>query len=734
MSEHLLWHRLHLSAPVEPEQAKAALVALAALPGQPRVVLETFARGGRVSWRVGVRAEHSTMVTRAIRTHVPGSRLDQPINGVLDPTDIPLTAASLSLPRHRLTPLRHEAVADVTRSVFAALGQVHRGEELRLQVILGSRLRPRTVHDVDPVERRAVQVNLAEHGFDCAIRIAADADTAFRAEHLVRSLAAALRPLDVPGASFRLRSARPTSVQRATSPWFWPLHLRVSELVPLLGWPTAEPPLAGLPAPHPRLLPPHPATAWQGRRLGVATAEPTRPVAMSTTDSLRHLHVLGPSGVGKSTLLARLALQDIGAGHGVVVIDPKGDLVRDIAERIPAERLDDVVLLDPTADEVVGINGLANPRNRDLAADVYLGVIHALYADAWGPRTHDILHASLLTLARRGDASLALVPLLLTNPGFRRSVVGGQAKADPMGLGAFWAWYEGISEAERTQAIAPLMNKLRPILLRPGLRAVLGQRSPRFQLSQVFTNTKHGSKILLVSLAKGSLGPEAARLLGSLVVALVWQEALARSATPAGQRRPVWVYVDEVQDYLHLTGATSDLADALAQARSLGVGFTLAHQHLGQLTPALRTAILANARSRVAFALSPEDARAVAATTSGVLEPEDLRALPAFGAYAHLLTAGETRPPVSLTTEPLSTTRQSFAAVAARSGSRYAQGLDEIERDWLGLLGHHEATDGTDGSTQGSRPGSSSGTTDREGRVRPGTHSGSADQGRGGQS
>lgn len=173
-------------------------------------------------------------------------------------------------------------------------------------------------------------------------------------------------------------------------------------------------------------------------------------------------------------------------------------------------------------------------------------------------------------------------------------------------------------------------------------------------------------------------------------MALVWQEALTRVNLPQSARQPVFVHVDEVQDYLAL-GPAGDVADALAQARGLGVGFTLAHQHLGQLPPSLRSAVLANARSRVSFALSPDDAVAIARTTSGVLEPEDFRALPVFQAYAHLLSGGETLPPVSVVTESLGAPRRTVRAARVQARERYARPLTEVESDLLVLAGYPPA-------------------------------------------
>jgi len=272
--------------------------------------------------------------------------------------------------------------------------------------------------------------------------------------------------------------------------------------------------------------------------------------------------------------------------------------------------------------------------------------------------------------------SLAALPLLLSDPTFRRGLVG--ALDEPVVLQPFWQAFDAWSDGERVAAIQPIMNKVRPLLVRPSLRAVLGQASPRFELRQVFTERK----ILLVNLAKGSMGPEAAALLGSIVVSQVWQTALERSAIPAERRHPVFVYVDEFQDYLSLP---TDLADALAQARGLGVGLTLAHQHLAQLSSQMRSAVLANARSRIVFQLAAEDAKAFASDST--LAPEDFRTLAAFEAYAQLVAADAVQPWLSL--RPLPPPPQSSDPNTVRQLSRkqYAMSLDQVDREIQQLRG-----------------------------------------------
>src|SRR5262249_46292592 len=157
----------------------------------------------------------------------------------------------------------------------------------------------------------------------------------------------------------------------------------------------------------------------------------------------------------------------------------------DVLERIPEKRMDDVVVLDPADSWPVGLNPLsAAGRPPELVADELLGMFRALYESSWGPRTNDILAASLLTLARTPGTTLCALPPLLLDAGFRQRIVAGLD--DPIGLEPFWAGYEAWSEAERLAAIAPSLNRIRPFLLRPQLRGVLGQAQPRFGLSQVF--------------------------------------------------------------------------------------------------------------------------------------------------------------------------------------------------------------------------------------------------------
>jgi len=597
--------------------------------------------------------------------------------------------------------------------MLIALAHARRGERLSIQWILGRTLAPMAVpnhleglgHEswlgtlllapfgppppLDAEARNALRAKQAEPCWRAALRVAVKAKSTARARQLIRQVVGALGSAEAPGVSFRVRPTNPARVIRADVPrWHLPLRLNTSELATISAWPvgkTTELPVNMIGS---RLVAPSAAVARQGRVIGQATFPGReRPLALTPTDSLRHLHALGPTGSGKSTLLLNLIIQDIAAGRAVAVIEPKGDLIAEVLQRIPPGRVGDVVLLDPTdTARPVGLNPLAlGGRSPELVADQLLGLFHSLYIAHWGPRTHDILSASLLTLARTPGMTLAALPLLLTDAAFRRRVV--PRVADPIGLGPFWQGFEAWSEAERTAAIAPVMNKLRPLLLRPEMRAIVGQRRRSFDLRRVFTQRK----VLLVSLSKGLLGPETSALLGSLVISQLWQAVLGRAAIAPERRHPVFVYVDEFQDYMHLP---LDFADALAQARSLGVGFVAAHQYMHQLDPAMRSAVLANAQSRVAFRLPGEDARVIAADSA--LDPEDFQSLGAFQCYAQLVAGSAVQPWCSAATmlpgPPLSD------PAVVRAASRDAYGVDraEIEADLHKLFSGRRETNGDD--------------------------------------
>lgn len=572
-------------------------------------------------------------------------------------------------------PLRTDAPEAASAALLAAMQPLVAGERLVLQWAISPTgpvaLLPEKQRDAGA--RRDLRAKRATPLFLAAGRLGAVASDRARAKLLFGRLTAALHTLNAPGAHLYRRRVPSRWAARALAGPRLPLLrrpclLNAAELAALVAFPVGELSLPGLTLGGCRQLAPAADIPRSGRVVAEATFPGAqRPLALSVAESLRHLHVIGPTGTGKSTLLTGLIAQDMAAGYGVVVIDPKADLITAVLDRVPAGRVGDVILLDPSdAARPVGLNLLAGADTApELVVDQVAGTLQDLFRAFWGPRTDDILRAALLTLVQEPGATLAEVPLLLTDPGFRRRLVG--RIDDPVALGPFWGWYETMSDAERAAAIGPVMNKLRAILLRERIRHIVGQSRPPFDLARAVAE----GRIILLALSKGLLGEEAAALLGSLFIARLWQVVQGRAAVPPPLRRPLFVYVDEVADFLHLP---TSLDDVLAQARGLGVGLTLAHQHLGQLPPALRSGLLANARSRVIFQPSAEDARALARELAPYLTATDLQGLGAYEVVATLSAGARVAPPVTgRTLPPPPSTGQ---AQAVRSSSRARYGAD----------------------------------------------------------
>ena len=287
-------------------------------------------------------------------------------------------------------------------------------------------------------------------------------------------------------------------------PWYTPLRLNARELATVSSWPvgeTIELPISKIGS---RLVAPSAAIPRRGRIVGESTFPgKNRPLSLAPNDALRHLHVLGPTGSGKSTLLLNLIVQDIEAGRGVVVIEPKRDRSR-VCWR--ASRLNGPMTWSLSARGMRVRNWWGSIRFLWTAVHrnwwpINCSASFTLFSPPTrGPRTSDILSSALLTLARQPGATLMSLPMLLADRSYRRKVL---AKIDdPIGLEPFWAEFDSWSDSQRAENAAPALRRIRPFLLRPDVRAIVGQAGRKFRVREAFTERK----ILLVDLSKGLLG------------------------------------------------------------------------------------------------------------------------------------------------------------------------------------------------------------------------------------
>lgn len=653
----LIWYELGWPGDVDAKAVNAWLQSMSGSDSSNGARFVVVCSNNEVHHYFGAPKQHADELMHFIRTFLP----DVEIIRQEKPLDIRLTLIG-SLRVSPLTrPLSTVNPENVSHAILNNTASLGPNERIAFTWMLGPRVAPKFINNkttafraltiggmllealvrppqpLDGTERKAQRDKQSLPGWKAMSYVAVKAADRKRAGRLLSQVLGTVRAAEAPGVHISMRRIPNKRFDMSESPWLWPITINVNELTGLLAWPLGERALPGITRITSKRLPVR-AIVPSSNRIIAQSNIPGSNVMLtqSPKDALMHTHVLGPTGVGKSTLLLNMICQDMASNAPVIVVDPKGDLVQDVLERVPEKRKNDVILLDPSdAKRPVGLNPLARSgQPSSLIADDILSIFHGLYGSYFGPRTQDILHAGLLTLASNPGMSLCTLPILYTNPAFRYRLVS--RLNDPLGLEGFWRWFDTISAAERNNVLAPVMNKLRAFLLRPAMRRVIGQPRPKFTMEHVFTNRK----ILLVNLAKGQLGAETAKLFGSLVVSQIWQAIQSRGNIPQSSRTPAFVYIDEVQDYLHLP---TDIGDVLAQSRGFGVGLIMAHQHLNQLPTELKAGVLANARSKICFQLGHDDAVAMT-RNSKLLSPSDFEHLGRYNIYSRLVANGEVMP------------------------------------------------------------------------------------------
>ena len=435
----LKWYEYNWRRPFSLDDVIALLTHLAAFTPRGYLVFEARGANNRVRYLIGFDAKYSGKMIELFKGH-----------GEIELTEVPAASRrQISLAKHlkvskpvlSLNTGRAEAVI---RAGLAALSAVRTGEEVVVQVVLGSGHAPRELprNLADPHEswldivlfgvrpataesRASAKEKHGQHMFEVLLRVGASGRGA---EGRIDNVVSALRTLNSAGANIRAVPENPEAVNRPALPGRFYLRLSVSEIACLMLLPIGEEELPGSPGLHPKLLLPpkwykSPDNHKQDRSYAMSlNAMLPKKLSISPSDSLEHTILLGPTGSGKSTAMEHLILSDIREGRSVLVLDPKADLVTDILERIPDYRINDVVVIDPSDSNPVGFNPLNLPGDPVLNADAVLAVLREIFSDSWGVRTQQILSAALLTLVQTPGATLLWLPALLTDETFRHKI------------------------------------------------------------------------------------------------------------------------------------------------------------------------------------------------------------------------------------------------------------------------------------------------------------------------
>ncbi|MFD9431464.1 type IV secretory system conjugative DNA transfer family protein [Streptomyces sp. NPDC060002] len=694
-------YRLNFPSDLDADQVGTWLTAVSGtLTTGPRRLLhvssmafEVEATEAGIQYRLVVPEGTADFLTGQLRALVPGSTA-QPAgaDGAAHQWTLAVELGQAN-PRRSLGTVNPKAIS---ASLLASLQGLGRAEALLLQWVVSPALRQRPpVEREEGMARRSmghalgrrndrdrindIRNKLSEPNFLGVLRVAVKAPSKERGEHLLARVRASLRA--VGSSSNRLKQRLMTSgrvisrVHERAVPTLFPMQLAGSELVGLICWPVGSPHVAGLPAARSRQL----AATGTIPRTGRVVARSNFPgaerlLALSPEESTWHMQVVGPTGSGKTALLTNLISQDMNAGRGVILIESKGDLFQAVLDRVPEGRLQDVVLLDVSdTDYPVGFNILQGSPFV-VAADIQRLFDHLYPQDARGVRVRQGFYHLILTLMMSAGTSSPMTfadigPLAVPRADqveFSKNLVRGVAHIEDLAT-----WWAGIDDRMRSSHFQPLMDRIWQLNNRPSIRNIIGQSASTIDLRDVI----RGNKILLVNLGRATEGKDTAGLLGSLLLNAVWSVVQAGAANPA---RPTMLYLDEFQDFINLPIAPADM---FAQARSLGLAMTVAHQHLGQLTRELQDATQNNARSTVVFQTSADEARSFARQFGRSVTEEDFLNQRRFEVLMRLATSNGVSSPVTGVTLPPVDATGSADEVRRRSRRTYGRPVAEVEAE-----------------------------------------------------
>jgi hypothetical protein len=473
--------------------------------GIESIVFETWANDRGITHVISVPSARANYVISQLRTHVRGIRVE-PQDERSSFTWTHITQLGSSAPHHSLAIPNTAAQA---ASMLASVQALDRDETVLIQWVLssGKPVAPprsgeksdRTQHQITDMRSKIEDTNLLGVG-----RIATVAKTDIRAKHLASRLLSSLTATRTPYTRFYQESVSrklgPRDIYLGATPLANTVQFSVKELSAVIAWPIGSPLIAGLPQGSTRHLPATESIAREGRVLGRSNFPGSeRPIALGRLESLKHLHILGPTGVGKTTLLANLIEQDLRQGYGAIVMESKGDLFQAALDYIPADRIKDVIVLDVNEhSKPIGFNILeqGNPR---IVVDQLTDLFQSLYQDTRGVWMRELLFHGLCTLVERKGMTFVDLAALISPRTLDEQAWAAELKKNVSDreLRQFWDRWEAMPTAEKERNAGPLHNRIWQLISRPELRNIIGQSESSFQMADVIRE----NKVLLINLA-----------------------------------------------------------------------------------------------------------------------------------------------------------------------------------------------------------------------------------------
>jgi len=356
-------------------------------------------------------------------------------------------------------------------------------------------------------------------------------------------------------------------------------------------------------------------------------------------DRRRHMYFIGKTGMGKSTILENMIVEDIRAGEGIAVVDPHGDLADKVIEYIPSSRINDVIYFNPADMEYpIAFNVVEHvePHLRHLVASGLIGVFQKLWADSWGPRLEYILRNAILAVLDYPGATLLAVTRMLSDKVFRKRVI--EKIQDPV-VKAFWVnEFASYASNFASEAVSPIQNKVGQFLSSSLIRNIVGQVKSTIDLRQVMDE----SKILILNLSKGRIGEDNSALLGAMMITKIQLAAMSRVDMPESERKDFYLYIDEFQNF-----TTESFANILSEARKYRLNLMMAHQYIEQLGDTVKAAVFGNVGTLAVFRVGAADAEELKPEFLPTFTEEDIVNLPKYEIYLKLMINGIASEPFS---------------------------------------------------------------------------------------
>ncbi len=422
------------------------------------------------------------------------------------------------------------------------------------------------------------------------------------------------------------------------------------------------------------------------------------PFGIKTDDRRRHMYLVGKTGMGKSTMMENMAIQDIRNGKGICYIDPHGDGVKNILNFIPNDRINDVIYFNPAdLDNPIAFNILeaVDIRYKHLVASGLMGVFTKIWASMWSARMEYILNNTILALLDSPGNTMMGIVRMYVDKKYRKKIV--DSCKDPM-VKSFWLEeFANYAEKYRTEAVAPIQNKVGQFLSSAVVRNIVGQPKSTIDLREIMDN----QKILLLDLSKGKVGEDNSALLGAMIITKLQLAALSRVDQPESERKDFYLYVDEFQNFV-----TDSFATILSEARKYRLNLIMGHQYIAQLAPdnntKVRDAVFGNVGTMVVFRVGAADAEYLETEFEPHFTPVDIVNIPKYNIILKLMINGVASDPFTATglmvDENWRTDNAEKAIKVSREryGNKKEEVEDKISR-WMGAEFHEASADSASG-------------------------------------